>query len=51
MSNGHFTQVVWKGSDEIGFGIAKTNTGKTFIVANYNPAGNTVGFCFKFKLE
>jgi len=41
---GHFTQVVWKGSTELG--IAKA-TGKkkggTYVVAVYNPAGNLIG--------
>ncbi|XP_044250932.2 uncharacterized protein [Drosophila takahashii] len=36
---GHFTQVVWKGSTELGVGFAKR--GKTIIVVcNYNPPGN-----------
>ncbi|XP_052085478.1 uncharacterized protein LOC127723083 [Mytilus californianus] len=39
---GHFTQVVWKGSQEIGIGKAKKN-GRVVIVANYRPAGNLIG--------
>ncbi|XP_034152939.1 uncharacterized protein LOC105021790 isoform X1 [Esox lucius] len=36
---GHFTQVVWKDSREVGVGIA--TDGKTIIVVGqYNPAGN-----------
>ena len=31
---GHFTQLVWKGSAEVGFGFGK------LVVANYFPAGN-----------
>lgn len=39
---GHFTQVVWKGTEEVGFGVA--NKGSTyFVVANYYPAGNFLG--------
>ena len=39
---GHFTQVVWKGSQYVGMGIAsKGNT--YFVVANYFPAGNWDG--------
>ncbi|XP_041369849.1 LOW QUALITY PROTEIN: uncharacterized protein LOC121383816 [Gigantopelta aegis] len=39
---GHFTQVVWKGSAELGVGIAKNEDGRTIVVANYSyPAGNT----------
>ncbi|OWF46342.1 uncharacterized protein LOC110455840 isoform X2 [Mizuhopecten yessoensis] len=40
---GHFTQVVWKGSDEIGVGKARTKDGKILVVANYRPAGNMTG--------
>ncbi|XP_060074945.1 uncharacterized protein LOC132554644 isoform X2 [Ylistrum balloti] len=40
---GHFTQVVWKGSDEIGVGKARTKDGKILVVANYRPAGNMLG--------
>ncbi|XP_069022356.1 Golgi-associated plant pathogenesis-related protein 1 [Embiotoca jacksoni] len=36
---GHFTQVVWKGSTELGVGMA-TRGGKTFVVGRYRPAGN-----------
>ena len=39
---GHFTQVVWKGTEEVGFGVA--NKGNTYcVVANYYPPGNFVG--------
>lgn len=40
---GHFTQVVWKGSREIGVGKARSNDGKILVVANYRPAGNVIG--------
>jgi hypothetical protein len=42
MQSGHFTQVVWKGSKKIGIGAA-TRNGKTYVVANYSPAGNYQG--------
>lgn len=39
---GHFTQVVWKSSNQIGVGVAcKGST--TYVVANYNPPGNYDG--------
>jgi len=40
---GHFTQVVWKESQELGIGRAKTKDGKWLVVANYYPAGNFMG--------
>ena len=39
---GHFTQVVWKGSKELGMGKAKTSDGKIFVVGRYRPAGNNI---------
>ena len=44
MDTGHFTQVVWKGSQQLGIGIAFGNGGRSaFVVANYNPPGNYQG--------
>lgn len=43
LSAGHFTQVVWKGSREIGVGKARSKDGKILVVANYRPAGNVIG--------
>ncbi|CAH0545884.1 unnamed protein product [Brassicogethes aeneus] len=40
---GHFTQVIWKSSEYLGVGVAKNNN-KIYVVANYSPAGNFVGF-------
>ena len=40
---GHFTQVVWKDSRELGVGRAQTRDGKWLVVANYRPAGNFLG--------
>ena len=39
---GHFTQVVWKGTEELGVGFTCGDNG-CFVVANYYPAGNYVG--------
>lgn len=42
---GHFTQVVWKDSKELGMGRAKTGDGRlTFVVGRYRPAGNVINF-------
>ena len=47
MGTGHFTQVVWKGTKELGVGRA-SNTKKngmvcTYVVGRYRPAGNFQG--------
>ncbi|CAF2928137.1 unnamed protein product [Rotaria sp. Silwood2] len=39
---GHFTQVVWKGSQEVGFAQAQ-GTSMNFAVAMYYPPGNFIG--------
>ena len=46
---GHFTQMVWKETKEVGFGKYKNKKGQTFVVANYYPAGNVMGF-FKYNV-
>ncbi|XP_045898538.1 Golgi-associated plant pathogenesis-related protein 1-like isoform X2 [Micropterus dolomieu] len=38
-NTGHFTQVVWKDSTELGVGMA-TNGNMVFVVGQYRPAGN-----------
>ncbi|KAG5272101.1 hypothetical protein AALO_G00161670 [Alosa alosa] len=38
-NTGHFTQVVWKGSEKLGVGLA-TDGKTTFVVCQYLPAGN-----------
>lgn len=43
LTAGHFTQVVWKGSKEVGIGRAQSNDGTWIVVANFFPAGNYVG--------
>ena len=40
---GHFTQVVWVKSTELGMGHAATPDGSVFTVARYAPAGNFMG--------
>ncbi|XP_026108243.1 Golgi-associated plant pathogenesis-related protein 1-like [Carassius auratus] len=38
-NTGHFTQVVWKSSTELGVGLA-TDGNTVFVVGQYKPAGN-----------
>ena len=40
---GHFTQLVWKGTQQVGFGYAQSRDGSYYGVANYYPAGNYMG--------
>ncbi|RWS00077.1 Golgi-associated plant pathogenesis-related protein 1-like protein [Dinothrombium tinctorium] len=42
LSSGHFTQVIWKESKELGVGIGR-NGNNFIVVANYSPAGNVIG--------
>ena len=39
---GHYTQVIWRNTTEVGCGLASSN-GKDILVCHYNPAGNFVG--------
>lgn len=41
LESGHFTQVVWKDSRELGVAFAKSS-GRIIVVANYFPSGNIV---------
>lgn len=43
MKFGHYTQMVWRTSARVGFGVAMTKKGTVMLVANYSPAGNMVG--------
>ncbi|CAH0722922.1 unnamed protein product, partial [Brenthis ino] len=43
LSCGHFTQIVWKSTRELGIGKAKSDSGKLYVVANYYPPGNYTG--------
>jgi pathogenesis-related protein 1 len=40
---GHYTQVIWKNTTQVGCAIAKCANGSVIIVCNYNPAGNYSG--------
>lgn len=37
---GHFTQIVWESSVELGVGVARSRTGDVYVVALYYPPGN-----------
>ena len=39
---GHFTQLVWKGSKQIGCGAACSNNNKCYVTCNYYPPGNVI---------
>ncbi len=43
METGHYTQMIWKNTTEIGVGIATCPSGGVIVVANYNPPGNFSG--------
>ena len=43
MKTGHFTQVVWATSTELGCGKAVAKNGGVYVVCNYNPPGNYQG--------
>lgn len=40
---GHYTQMVWKSTTEVGCGKAICSNNAQIWVCNYNPAGNVVG--------
>ena len=40
---GHYTQMVWNGTREVGAGVAYCPGGGIVVVASYHPAGNIVG--------
>ena len=48
-NTGHFTQIIWKETKEVGFGKCKDKRGQIYVVGNYYPAGNIIGF-FKYNV-
>ena len=42
-ATGHYTQLVWKASTQIGFGAFLTSSGEWLIVAEFDPPGNVEG--------
>ncbi len=39
---GHFTQIVWKGSERMGAGTSKSEKGNMYACFKYDPPGNVV---------
>ncbi|MEO6636834.1 MAG: CAP domain-containing protein [Ginsengibacter sp.] len=42
-ATGHYTQMIWKSTTEVGLGMATCPTGGIVIVGDYSPAGNMSG--------
>jgi hypothetical protein len=40
---GHYTQMIWKSTREVGIGISQCPDGAVIIVSNYFPPGNYIG--------
>lgn len=40
---GHYTQMIWHNTTQVGIGVAKCLNGGYIIVANYDPPGNYSG--------
>jgi pathogenesis-related protein 1 len=41
--SGHYTQMIWRSTTDVGAGKAVCPSGAIIIVANYNPPGNIIG--------
>ncbi len=42
-ATGHYTQMVWHNTTQMGMGMAVCKNGDVIVVANYNPPGNYIG--------
>lgn len=40
---GHYTQIIWHNTTEVGCAIARGNDGKDRLVCRYSPPGNVIG--------
>jgi hypothetical protein len=40
---GHFTQMIWASTKQLGLGKARSRAGRVIVVANYHPPGNVSG--------
>lgn len=43
MNVGHYTQMVWRSTTDVGCGVATSASGNTVWVCRYTPAGNMIG--------
>lgn len=49
LKSSYFTQLVWVASQEVGIGKAVSGSGKTYIVALFNPPGNKGDYLHNVK--
>ena len=42
-ASGHYTQMIWKNTKQVGVGVAVCKNGQFVVVANYSPPGNYIG--------
>ena len=40
---GHYTQMIWSGTEEVGIAYSKSKSGNVYVVARYFPQGNWTG--------
>ena len=40
---GHYTQMIWSKSREVGIALSKSKSGNVYVVARYYPSGNCIG--------
>lgn len=43
MNTGHFTALIWRETQKVGFGLAKGKSGWYYGVGQYDPSGNWDG--------
>ena len=40
---GHYTQMIWNETTQVGIAYSRSKSGKVYVVARYYPAGNIIG--------